>query len=61
MNVSPLTRELPIGTSYAVLVGIGAALTIAYAMVTGDEAVSALKVLFLAMIVGGVIGLKALH
>ncbi|WP_230977540.1 DMT family transporter [Georgenia yuyongxinii] len=56
-----MTRELPIGTSYAVLVGIGAALTIAYAMVTGDEAVSALKVLFLAMIVGGVIGLKALH
>ncbi|WP_448070824.1 DMT family transporter [Georgenia yuyongxinii] len=54
-------RELPIGTSYAVWVGIGAVLTVTYAMATGDETVSALKVLFLAMIIGGVIGLKALH
>ena len=53
-------RELPVGTSYAVWVGIGAVLTVAYAMATGDEAVSALKVVFLAMIIGGVIGLKAL-
>ena len=28
-------RDLPVGTSYAVWVGIGAALTAAYAMVTG--------------------------
>ena len=54
-------RELPVGTSYAVWVGIGAVLTVVYAMATGDEAVSALKVLFLAMIVGGVVGLKAIH
>ncbi len=38
-------RELPLGTSYAVWVGIGAVLTVVYAMATGDEAVSALKVL----------------
>ena len=30
-------RELPIGTSYAVWVGIGATLTVVYAMTTGDE------------------------
>ncbi|MFR9727619.1 DMT family transporter [Saccharopolyspora sp. MS10] len=54
-------RDLPVGTSYAVWVGIGAVLTVAYAMTTGEEAVSVLKVLFLAMIVGGVIGLKLLH
>lgn len=54
-------RELPLGTSYAVWVGIGATLTVIYAMVTGAESVSLLKILFLAMIVGGVIGLKSLH
>ena len=31
-------RSLPPGTSYAVWVGIGAALTILYAMLTGQEA-----------------------
>ena len=54
-------RELPVGTSYAVWVGVGAVLTVVYAMATGDEAASALKVLFLAMIVGGVVGLKVMH
>lgn len=51
-------RDLPIGTAYAVWVGIGAVLTVAYAMSTGEEAISTLKFLFLSMIVGGVIGLK---
>ncbi|GAA2049828.1 multidrug efflux SMR transporter [Streptomyces carpaticus] len=54
-------RDLPIGTSYAVWVGIGATLTVLYAMATGDESVSAAKILFLTMIVGGVVGLKAAH
>ncbi|WP_337061955.1 DMT family transporter [Kineococcus sp. G2] len=54
-------RELPVGTSYAVWVGIGAVLTVAYAMLTGAEAFSVLKVLFLAGIVGCVIGLKLVH
>lgn len=53
-------RDLPTGTAYAVWVGIGASLTVIIAMVTGTEAVSVLKVLFLAMIIGGVIGLKAI-
>ncbi|MGH1563994.1 DMT family transporter [Mumia sp. DW29H23] len=54
-------RTLPTGTAYAVWVGIGASLTVAYAMVTGGEPVSVLRLLFLAMIIGGVVGLKAVH
>ena len=33
-------RSLPTGTAYAVWVGIGATLTVAYAMITGAEAAS---------------------
>jgi quaternary ammonium compound-resistance protein SugE len=54
-------RSLPVGTSYAVWVGIGAALTVGVAMVAGSEPVSVLKVLLLLGIVGCVIGLKLLH
>ena len=54
-------RELPVGTAYAVWVGIGAVLTVAIAIVTGEESVSAVKVLLLAGIVGCVLGLKLLH
>lgn len=54
-------RDLPVGTAYAVWVGIGAALTVVYAMVTGQETLSALKVVFLVLIVGGVVGLKLTH
>jgi quaternary ammonium compound-resistance protein SugE len=51
-------RVLPTGTSYAVWVGIGAVLTVSYAMLTGDETVSLLKVLLVAGIIGCVVGLK---
>jgi quaternary ammonium compound-resistance protein SugE len=51
-------RRIPLGTAYAVWVGVGAALTVAYAMATGAEGVSAAKVLFLAGIIAAVIGLK---
>lgn len=54
-------RTLPVGTAYAVWVGIGAALTVGYAMITGDESVSVIKILLVAGIVGCVIGLKLLH
>jgi quaternary ammonium compound-resistance protein SugE len=53
-------RSLPPGTSYAVWVGIGAALTIGYAMLTGYEAVSAIKIALMTGIIGCVIGLKAI-
>lgn len=54
-------RTLPTGTSYAVWVGIGAALTVAYAMLFDGEPASVLKVLLVLGIVGCVIGLKVLH
>jgi quaternary ammonium compound-resistance protein SugE len=54
-------RELPVGTSYAVWVGIGAALTVGIAMITGEEPASAVRLLLVAGIVGCVVGLKLLH
>lgn len=51
-------RELPVGTSYAVWVGIGATLTVAFAMISGTESASVAKVLLIAGIVVCVIGLK---
>ncbi|MGW8566316.1 DMT family transporter [Isoptericola sp. NPDC055881] len=51
-------RHIPIGTAYAIWTGIGAALTVTWAMVSGAETASALKVLFLAGIIGCAIGLK---
>jgi quaternary ammonium compound-resistance protein SugE len=54
-------RDLPVGTSYAVWVGIGAVLTVVYAMATGEESVSPLKIFFLAGIVSSVIGLRLTH
>ncbi|MGK0742027.1 DMT family transporter [Leucobacter sp. Z1108] len=51
-------RVIPIGTGYAVWVGVGAALTVSYAMLTGTESVSLGKMLFIAGIILAVIGLK---
>jgi quaternary ammonium compound-resistance protein SugE len=53
-------RSLPVGTSYAVWVGIGASLTVAFAMLTGEESVSGLKIVLVLVIIGSVMGLKAL-
>ncbi|WP_313407093.1 SMR family transporter [Aeromicrobium sp.] len=54
-------RELPIGTSYAVWVGIGAVLTVAFAMVTGTEPVSLTKILLIGGLIGCIVGLKMAH
>ena len=54
-------RELPVGTSYAVWVGIGAVLTVVYAMITGAESTSLIKLLLLGGIVSCVVGLKLVH
>ena len=54
-------RGLPLGTAYAVWVGIGAVLTAAYAMWSGQEPISAIRVLLLAGIIGCVVGLKLTH
>lgn len=50
--------RIPIGTAYAVWVGIGAALTVTYAMLTGTEPVSAGRLVFIGGIIAAVVGLK---
>ena len=54
-------RTLPIGTAYAVWVGVGASLTVVYGMLSGAESVSAVKVVLLVGLIGCVIGLKLAH
>jgi quaternary ammonium compound-resistance protein SugE len=49
---------LPTGTAYAVWVGIGAALTVAWSMLTGRESATPLRILLVLGLVGCVIGLK---
>ena len=51
-------KQLPIGTAYAVWVGVGAALTVAYAMAAGTEVISIAKVVCLIGIIVSVVGLK---
>lgn len=53
-------RTIPLGTGYAVWVGVGATLTAAYSFATGQEPVTTLKVLCLLAVIGGIAGLKAL-
>ncbi|MGW3075543.1 DMT family transporter [Kitasatospora sp. NPDC001132] len=54
-------RTIPIGTGYAVWVGIGAVGTAVYGMaVLGDPATVA-RIACLLLIVSGVVGLKVLH
>ncbi|MGI5500662.1 DMT family transporter [Lentzea sp. CA-135723] len=54
-------KRIPVGTAYAVWVGIGAGLTVTWAMITGEETVSAWKIVFLTGIIACVIGLKFLR
>lgn len=54
-------RDLPVGTAYAVWVGIGAALTVTWAMATGAEPVSLVRVLLIVGLVACVVGLKVAH
>jgi quaternary ammonium compound-resistance protein SugE len=51
-------RDIPTGTAYAVWVGIGAALTVGYAMITGEESFSIVRLLLILGLVGCVVGLK---
>jgi len=60
VTLARAARHIPISTAYAVWAGTGAALTVAYAMATGQEAVSLLRVLFLVGIIASVVGLKLL-
>ncbi|WP_312178402.1 multidrug efflux SMR transporter [Arthrobacter sp.] len=50
--------SIPVGTAYAVWVGIGAVLTAGYAITFGGEKATVAKVVLLMGIIGCVVGLK---
>jgi quaternary ammonium compound-resistance protein SugE len=51
-------RDLPVGTSYAVWVGIGAVLTVTYATITGEESMSLIKAALIVVLICCIVGLK---
>lgn len=53
-------RGIPVATAYAVWVGIGAALTVVWSMITGETEVSWARLTLIAGLVGCVVGLKLL-
>ena len=52
-------RKIPLGTGYAVWTGIGAVGTAVFGIVLFAESASVARLLFIAMIVAGILGLKA--
>jgi quaternary ammonium compound-resistance protein SugE len=54
-------RTIPVGTGYAVWVGIGAVGTAAYGMAVLGEPATVARLLCLVAIVAGVVGLKIVH
>ncbi|MCD0489897.1 multidrug efflux SMR transporter [Pedobacter sp. MC2016-14] len=52
------TQTLPIGTAYAVWTGIGAVGTVAMGIFVFNEPASFLRLLFIATLIGSIIGLK---
>ena len=54
-------RSIPTSTAYAVWVGIGAALTVLYAMATGSEPVSLARILLIIGLVACMVGLKIVN
>ena len=57
-GLSYALRDIPIGTGYAVWVGIGAVGTAVVGMVALGETVSVARVLCILLVVAGVVGLK---
>ncbi len=56
--LSLATKELPMGTAYAVWTGIGAVGTVLLGIFLFKEPVNILRILFLCFIVTGILGLK---
>jgi quaternary ammonium compound-resistance protein SugE len=54
-------RSIPVGTGYAVWVGIGAVGTALYGMAVLGESTTVARLLCLVAIVAGVVGLKLVH
>lgn len=51
-------KFLPTGTAYAIWVGVGASLAVAWAMITGTEPVSVFKIVLILGLIGCIVGLK---
>ncbi len=51
-------KTLPLGTAYTVWTGIGAIGTVIYGIMVFGESKDLLRILFVIMIVGGIVGLK---
>ncbi len=60
-GLSYAMRSISIGTAYTVWVGIGAAITVIYGMLAGEESVSILKIVCLVGMVACIAGLKFAH
>ena len=56
--LSVAMKELPVGTAYAVWVGIGTVGTAVMAVILLGEPVTVLRVLGIGLIVGGIVALK---
>ena len=54
-------RTIPVGTGYAVWVGIGAALTAVVGMLALGESASLPRIVSLVLVVAGIAGLKIFH
>ncbi|MGW0433248.1 DMT family transporter [Micromonospora sp. NPDC003197] len=61
VGLSWALRSIPIGTGYAVWVGIGAVGTAVVGMVALGESASLPRLLCLLLVVAGVVGLKFFH
>ena len=51
-------RTLPVGTAYAVWVGVGAVGTVILGIVLRDEPANAARMISVALIIAGIVGLK---
>lgn len=51
-------KSIPTATAYAVWTGIGASLTVAWAMATGTEPFSILRLTLIALLIACIVGLK---
>jgi quaternary ammonium compound-resistance protein SugE len=51
-------KSLPVGTAYAVWVGVGAVGTVILGIVLFGEPANTLRLVSLALIIGGIVGLK---
>lgn len=60
LGLSFALRELPVGVAYGVWVGVGATLTVVWGAVTGEAPINGAQAVCLVLLVGSIVGLKAL-